>query len=107
MDDSFLTSCKLEEEGRKKRGSGDPKKPLRPQILAGEEEGEEEEEGNVEEEEIEEDHHRKSSSDQYAVLQRRPVGMRGGHGGGEIVEVEGGHIVRSIGRKDRHSKVVG
>ncbi|KAK7401784.1 hypothetical protein VNO78_13551 [Psophocarpus tetragonolobus] len=25
--------------------------------------------------------------------------------GGEIVEVEGGHIVRSTGRKDRHSKV--
>ncbi|XP_073287213.1 transcription factor TCP4-like [Primulina huaijiensis] len=25
--------------------------------------------------------------------------------GGEIVEVQGGHIVRSIGRKDRHSKV--
>ncbi|XP_027341802.1 transcription factor TCP4-like [Abrus precatorius] len=29
--------------------------------------------------------------------------MRGGVG--EIVEVEGGHIVRSTGRKDRHSKV--
>ncbi|MBA0603039.1 hypothetical protein Gorai_003199, partial [Gossypium raimondii] len=27
------------------------------------------------------------------------------HSGGEIVEVQGGHIVRSIGRKDRHSKV--
>ncbi|MED6149005.1 hypothetical protein PIB30_058314 [Stylosanthes scabra] len=26
-------------------------------------------------------------------------------GGGEIVQVEGGHIVRSTGRKDRHSKV--
>ncbi|MQL96175.1 hypothetical protein Taro_028849 [Colocasia esculenta] len=26
-------------------------------------------------------------------------------GGGEIVEVQGGHILRSIGRKDRHSKV--
>lgn len=26
-------------------------------------------------------------------------------GGGEIVEVQGGHIIRSIGRKDRHSKV--
>ncbi|KAL2523536.1 Transcription factor TCP4 [Abeliophyllum distichum] len=25
--------------------------------------------------------------------------------GGEIVEVQGGHVVRSIGRKDRHSKV--
>ncbi|GMI85345.1 TEOSINTE BRANCHED 1, cycloidea and PCF transcription factor 3 [Hibiscus trionum] len=31
------------------------------------------------------------------------LGLR--HGGGEIVEVQGGHIVRSIGRKDRHSKV--
>ncbi|KAG9446123.1 hypothetical protein H6P81_012251 [Aristolochia fimbriata] len=29
----------------------------------------------------------------------------GGGGGGEIVEVQGGHIVRSTGRKDRHSKV--
>lgn len=29
----------------------------------------------------------------------------GGSGGGEIVEVQGGHIVRSTGRKDRHSKV--
>jgi len=28
-----------------------------------------------------------------------------GSGGGEIVEVQGGHIVRSTGRKDRHSKV--
>lgn len=25
--------------------------------------------------------------------------------GGEIVQVQGGHIVRSTGRKDRHSKV--
>ncbi|KAF5728273.1 transcription factor TCP3-like [Tripterygium wilfordii] len=31
------------------------------------------------------------------------LGMR--NGGGEIVEVQGGHIVRSCGRKDRHSKV--
>ncbi|XP_019159423.1 PREDICTED: transcription factor TCP4-like [Ipomoea nil] len=30
---------------------------------------------------------------------------RGGGGGGEIVQVEGGHIIRSTGRKDRHSKV--
>lgn len=28
-----------------------------------------------------------------------------GVGGGEIVQVQGGHIVRSTGRKDRHSKV--
>ncbi|KAJ0230067.1 Transcription factor TCP3 [Hirschfeldia incana] len=40
-----------------------------------------------------------------------PLGMRHQsaleeHGGcGEIVEVEGGHIVRSTGKKDRHSKV--
>ncbi|CAG7896517.1 unnamed protein product [Brassica rapa] len=43
-----------------------------------------------------------------------PLGMRhesvfstaAEHGGcGEIVEVEGGHIVRSTGKKDRHSKV--
>ncbi|XP_023538474.1 transcription factor TCP4-like [Cucurbita pepo subsp. pepo] len=33
------------------------------------------------------------------------LGMRIGGGGGEIVEVQGGHIVRSTGRKDRHSKV--
>ncbi|OWM88618.1 hypothetical protein CDL15_Pgr002385 [Punica granatum] len=31
--------------------------------------------------------------------------VRGNGGGGEIVEVQGGHIVRSTGRKDRHSKV--
>lgn len=29
----------------------------------------------------------------------------GGEGGGEIVEVQGGHIIRATGRKDRHSKV--
>ncbi|XP_010558868.1 PREDICTED: transcription factor TCP10-like, partial [Tarenaya hassleriana] len=28
-----------------------------------------------------------------------------GPGGGEIVQVQGGHIVRATGRKDRHSKV--
>ncbi|XP_004505518.1 transcription factor TCP4 [Cicer arietinum] len=31
--------------------------------------------------------------------------MRRSSRGGEIVEVEGGHIVRSTGKKDRHSKV--
>ncbi|KAE8681099.1 Transcription factor TCP4 [Hibiscus syriacus] len=31
------------------------------------------------------------------------LGIR--HAGGDIVEVQGGHIVRSTGRKDRHSKV--
>lgn len=33
------------------------------------------------------------------------AGLRNPVRGGEIVEVEGGHIVRSTGRKDRHSKV--
>ncbi|XP_024967348.1 transcription factor TCP4-like [Cynara cardunculus var. scolymus] len=33
------------------------------------------------------------------------LGLRNTGGGGEIVEVQGGHIVRSTGRKDRHSKV--
>ncbi|GAB2262999.1 hypothetical protein Droror1_Dr00003996 [Drosera rotundifolia] len=28
-----------------------------------------------------------------------------GNGGGEIVQVQGGHIIRATGRKDRHSKV--
>ncbi|KAG0456691.1 hypothetical protein HPP92_024479 [Vanilla planifolia] len=38
--------------------------------------------------------------------QRRPRGVRTGSvGSGEIVEVQGGHIVRATGRKDRHSKV--
>lgn len=37
---------------------------------------------------------------------KKAAGMkRGGAGGGEIVQVEGGHIIRSTGRKDRHSKV--
>ncbi|XP_059665078.1 transcription factor TCP4-like [Cornus florida] len=34
------------------------------------------------------------------------MGMKSsGGGGGEIVQVEGGHILRSTGKKDRHSKV--
>lgn len=33
------------------------------------------------------------------------VGMKSGAAGGEIIEVDGGHIIRSTGRKDRHSKV--
>ncbi|KAK1439626.1 hypothetical protein QVD17_05446 [Tagetes erecta] len=33
------------------------------------------------------------------------LGLRNNGDGGEIVEVQGGHIVRSTGRKDRHSKV--
>ncbi|XWS10067.1 hypothetical protein CRYUN_Cryun39dG0044000 [Craigia yunnanensis] len=40
-------------------------------------------------------HHQAASSSR--------LGIR--HTGGEIVEVQGGHIVRSTGRKDRHSKV--
>ncbi|XP_030550189.1 transcription factor TCP4-like [Rhodamnia argentea] len=44
---------------------------------------------------------------QQAAATSSRLGMRrgGGGGGGEIVEVQGGHIVRSTGRKDRHSKV--
>ncbi|XP_010277724.1 PREDICTED: transcription factor TCP4 [Nelumbo nucifera] len=42
-----------------------------------------------------ENHHNQQSS---------RLGLRSA-GGGEIVEVQGGHIVRSTGRKDRHSKV--
>ncbi|XP_030480543.2 transcription factor TCP4 [Cannabis sativa] len=52
------------------------------------------------------------SSSQKSVIPITPsrLGTRGGSGvgggvGGEIVEVQGGHIVRSTGRKDRHSKV--
>ncbi|RZB76066.1 transcription factor TCP3-like [Glycine soja] len=41
---------------------------------------------------------------QQAAATPSRAAMRGG-GGGEIVEVQGGHIVRSTGRKDRHSKV--
>ncbi|KAL2937933.1 Transcription factor TCP4 [Bienertia sinuspersici] len=33
------------------------------------------------------------------------MGLKSSTGGGEIVEVEGGHIIRATGRKDRHSKV--
>ncbi|KAK3424447.1 hypothetical protein EUGRSUZ_F01204 [Eucalyptus grandis] len=43
---------------------------------------------------------------QQAAATSSRLGMRrGGGGAGEIVEVQGGHIVRSTGRKDRHSKV--
>ena len=40
---------------------------------------------------------------EHAKHTRGTIGMRST--GGEIVQVEGGHIVRSTGRKDRHSKV--
>ncbi|KAL2326778.1 hypothetical protein Fmac_020205 [Flemingia macrophylla] len=42
---------------------------------------------------------------QAATPSRGPTRGAGGSSGGEIVEVQGGHIVRSTGRKDRHSKV--
>ncbi|KAJ0249282.1 hypothetical protein HA466_0148040 [Hirschfeldia incana] len=39
-------------------------------------------------------------------MRRRATSVAAANGGcGEIVEVQGGHIVRSTGRKDRHSKV--
>lgn len=48
-------------------------------------------------------HHQPSAASGSSRLGLRVAG--GGGGGGEIVEVQGGHIVRSTGRKDRHSKV--
>ncbi|XP_073115267.1 transcription factor TCP4 [Elaeis guineensis] len=63
-------------------------------------------------------HHHRNHQQQLLLLhhhqqqqqQRRPLphnsrmgGLRGA--AGEVVEVSGGHIVRSTGRKDRHSKV--
>ncbi|XP_068654078.1 transcription factor TCP4-like [Aristolochia californica] len=45
----------------------------------------------------------RESNNQQAPSAR--LGLRTAAGGGEIVEVQGGHIVRSTGRKDRHSKV--
>ncbi|KAE8733638.1 Transcription factor TCP4 [Hibiscus syriacus] len=39
----------------------------------------------------------------YQAATSSRLGLK--HGGGEIFEVEGGRIVRSTGRKDRHSKV--
>ncbi|GLT48595.1 hypothetical protein SLA2020_222100 [Shorea laevis] len=44
---------------------------------------------------MEDSHHQAATSSR--------LGIR--HASGEIVEVQGGHIVRSTGRKDRHSKV--
>ncbi|XP_022984518.1 transcription factor TCP4 [Cucurbita maxima] len=49
---------------------------------------------------MEESHRQTSTSSRLGMRTGR-----GGGGGGEIVEVQGGHIVRSTGRKDRHSKV--
>lgn len=45
------------------------------------------------------------SNQRPAKSSKTGIRSGGGGGGGEIVEVEGGRIVRSIGRKDRHSKV--
>ncbi|GAV64042.1 TCP domain-containing protein [Cephalotus follicularis] len=42
-----------------------------------------------------ESHHQAATSSRFGIRNT----------GGEIVEVQGGHIVRSTGRKDRHSKV--
>uniref|UniRef100_UPI0021E349B1 Transcription factor TCP10 n=1 Tax=Arabidopsis thaliana TaxID=3702 RepID=UPI0021E349B1 len=50
-------------------------------------------------------HHHHSSG---LVPRGSHMGLKGysvGEGGGEIVEVQGGHIIRATGRKDRHSKV--
>ncbi|KAK6946651.1 Transcription factor TCP subgroup [Dillenia turbinata] len=44
-----------------------------------------------------------SRNQNYSHQQSSRLGLR--PTAGEIVEVQGGHIVRSIGRKDRHSKV--
>lgn len=46
---------------------------------------------------------RRRSSDQTIEYAKSRQRMKGA--GGEIVQVQGGHIVRSTGRKDRHSKV--
>lgn len=49
---------------------------------------------------------RDSSTQNYQTTASRLRGLRNtGSTGGEIVEVQGGHIIRSTGRKDRHSKV--
>ncbi|CAL9043978.1 unnamed protein product [Musa banksii] len=49
-------------------------------------------------------HHHHQQQLQRPQPRSRHGGARGG-AVGEIVEVQGGHIVRSTGRKDRHSKV--
>ncbi|CAL9038957.1 unnamed protein product [Musa banksii] len=49
-------------------------------------------------------HHHHQQQQRPQPRPRHGGGMRGGVIG-EIVEVQGGHIVRSTGRKDRHSKV--
>ncbi|KAK4751640.1 hypothetical protein SAY87_005122 [Trapa incisa] len=51
------------------------------------------------------DHHQATAVSVAVAAPSPRLGVRGRVGGGEIVEVQGGHIVRSTGRKDRHSKV--
>lgn len=46
----------------------------------------------------------KKQQQQHLLRPRKSSGV--GKGGGEIIAVEGGHIVRPITRKDRHSKVM-
>lgn len=46
---------------------------------------------------------RKMGESHHQTTTSSRLGLR--NNGGEIVEVQGGHIVRSTGRKDRHSKV--
>ncbi|KAI3803516.1 hypothetical protein L1987_31670 [Smallanthus sonchifolius] len=48
-------------------------------------------------------HHQQNQQQQQQASSSSRLGLRSS--GGEIVEVQGGHIVRSTGRKDRHSKV--
>ncbi|XP_021288072.1 LOW QUALITY PROTEIN: transcription factor TCP4-like [Herrania umbratica] len=49
------------------------------------------------------EHARTMGDSHHQAATSSRLGIR--HTGGEIVEVQGGHIVRSTGRKDRHSKV--
>ncbi|KAI3786625.1 hypothetical protein L1987_40447 [Smallanthus sonchifolius] len=54
---------------------------------------------------MEEDYHQLHHQREEKATRPSRLGLRNTGGGGEIVEVQGGHIVRSTGRKDRHSKV--
>ncbi|KAD3066790.1 hypothetical protein R6Q59_019008 [Mikania micrantha] len=42
----------------------------------------------------------------HHLLNHRPARWRNTGGDGKIVKVDGGHIIRSTGKKDRHSKVL-
>ncbi|XP_010519240.1 PREDICTED: transcription factor TCP4 [Tarenaya hassleriana] len=50
-------------------------------------------------------HHHRTSPPPSSRVGMRRLTAAAADGCGEIVEVQGGHIVRSMGRKDRHSKV--